>query len=302
MKSRIVLGIIVLGIIVLAITIGLFFLFNISSKNQINKSSKKETSKDFSNHDSNSNKNKDINIFDNMTKNSDTLWLNISASKLNSVRFSMSGKLKKGDVPLKIGVFVKENDFLATLDLSNYFTELSQLKLSIRDELIELIGANPILQEPEAFIKWNGFLNDIDISKKLPEFPAIYNLEEEQIIRNSQIASLYITCRKLEQNAQNFFYLNKNEGYIWEVKKKIGDEVKANESFLTMARLDDLIFSSDKENNLNLNEKKFSLFDEKHQKIGVVNLLNNNELKFKLVKISNKSVSIDPKGKFYVIK
>ncbi len=257
--------------------------------------------KDIKNEVAGSNQKSEKTKLDTIATNGDTIWLNVSYLKLFPVSFSIAGKLKKGDVPFKSGEFVKENDFLVALDMSDYFRQLSKLKLSIRDELLDLIGANPKLQEPEAFIKWNQFLNDVDISKKLPEFPSIYNLEEDQIIRNSQIAGLYVTCRILEQNAQNFFYLSKNEGYIWEVKKKIGDEVKANESFLRMARLDDLVFSSNDENNPNLNEKKFSLFNEKNQKIGIVKLLNDRDFKFKLVKISNKSISIDPKGKFYIL-
>lgn len=285
---------IVIALILIAILLGVLIV-NQNSNNIVKQ-------EEIKNEVSVSNQKREKITLDTIASNGDTLWLNVSFSKLFPVSFSMAGKLKKGDVLFKSGVFVKENDFLVALDMSDYFKEVSKLKLSIRDQLLDLIGANPKLQEPEAFIKWNGFLNDIDISKKLPEFPAIYNLEEEQLIRNSQIASLYITCLKLEQNAKNFFYLSKNEGYIWEVKKKIGEEVKANESFLTMARLDDLIFSSNNENVPDLNEKKFSLFDEKNQKIGIVKLLNNSELKFKLVTISNKSIPIDPKGKFYVIK
>jgi hypothetical protein len=284
---------IVIGIIVIALSIILLFIFQ-NEPNIVKLGDTKKVS---------SNKNQKLapSTLDTNGCIGDTLWLSVSATKLKVVNFSISGKLKKGDVPIKSGVFISENDFLAALDMTDYFKEVSKLKLSIRDELLDLIGSNSKLQEPDIFIKWNGFIKDIDISKKLPEFPAIYNFEEEQIIRNSKIGSNYVNCIKLEQNTQKFFFLNKNKGFIWEVKKKVGDEVKANECIMSIVQWEDLVFSSADDYTSNSSLENYDLFNTKGQKIGTLSSLHGSNLKFKLDKIAINSESIDLKGKFYIL-
>lgn len=285
---------IVLVLIVVVLSVGLLLIF-------IQKSSNEAISEDAKRQDSKKSLKQDDLIRDTFNTQNDTVWLNVSAAKIYPVSFSIGGKLKKGDAPYISGSFVKEKDVLIALDMSNYFTEVSQLKLSLREELLRIIGSNPKFKEPDVFLKWNNFLKDIDISKKLPEFPAIYNLEEEQIVRNSLMGTLYVKCQQLEQNTNEFFQLNKYDGIIWEIKKKIGDEVKAKESVLSMVRKEDLIFSAINMNHVKLSKKNFVLFDAKGRKLGIVKILEGNGLQFKLDKIISKSILIDRKSKFYLL-
>ncbi len=283
---------ITLGLILITLSVALLLLFQKNNTNEKLKASKPEIS--------NNPKIKEAFSLDTNASTSDTVWLSVSATKINPLSFTINGKLKNGDISFKSGQFVNRNDFIIALDMANFFTEVSKLKLSLREELLNVLGSNLKMQELDIFTKWNGFLEAIDLSKKLPAFPAIYDIEEEQIIRNSQVGNLYLKCQQLEQNTPKFFLLSKFEGFIWEVKKKIGDEVKANESVLSFVRKEDLVFSVINLFTKDLSKRNYILFDSKGQKLGTVNLIKNGNLKFKMDKITNKLLLLDSKAKYYI--
>jgi hypothetical protein len=230
----------------------------------------------------------------------DTIWLKASASRNVPYRFRIGGALKKGDVPFKEGSFFQKNQVLLTLDLSDLFTSISKTKLLLRETLLNTLGSNTLLQTSDLFPKWNGFLNQIDITRKLPEFPEIYNAEEEQIIRKSDVAKLYVMCQQLEKNTDKYFMLSKDEGFIWDVNKKMGEQVKANEIIFSTVKKQDIIFTSSNSDQIEFSGENYTLFNENEQKIGTIQLVDSEKNTFKLSSLTHPSKGFSPDALYFI--
>jgi hypothetical protein len=230
----------------------------------------------------------------------DTIWLKASASRNVPYSFRIGGKLKNGDVPFKEGSFFQKNKALLSLDLSDLFESISKTKLLLREALLNILGSNTVLQTSEIFSKWNDFLNRIDITLKLPEFPEIYNAEEEQIIRNSEVGKLYVMCRQLENTTNQYFILSNDEGFIWNIKKKLGELVNANEIIFSTVKKQDIIFTIPISNKIVFSKENYTLFNENGLEIGTVQLVNPEKNTFKLYRLINPSKGLSSNASYFI--
>lgn len=230
----------------------------------------------------------------------DTFWLKASASRKVPYSFRIGGKLKNGDVPFKEGSFFQKNKALLSLDMSDLFASISKTKLLLREALLNILESNTVLQNPEIFTKWNDFLNRIDITRKLPEFPEIYDSEEEQIIRNLDVGKLYVICRQLEHTTNQYFILSKDEGFIWNIKKKIGELINPNEIIFSTVKKEDIIFTIPISNKIAFSKENYTLFNENGLEIGTVQLVNPEKNTFKLYRLINPSKGLSSNASYFI--
>lgn len=151
--------------------------------------------------------------------------IELSAKKSITIQSPKTGKLKKGDVPMKFGRFVRKGDLLVQLSFDEEYNQLVELKKKLSIEVNDFIEYPFIQSASNLRTKWKSFADELSPAKRLPPFPLIDSEEEKRELKKTMIGKYYIQATALEQSIDEAFVFSPATGWLNKVDISIGDEV-----------------------------------------------------------------------------
>jgi len=133
-------------------------------------------------------------------------------SEIN-VSFEVQGKLERGNTIMKPGSKFRRGQILYRVDNSEAFYALSARKAALATIVLNCIP-DIELDFPSERNKWVSFINDLKVTKQLPELPSIASSKESMFIMSRNIISEYYTLKSQEARLEKYFYVAPFNGTV----------------------------------------------------------------------------------------
>lgn len=163
----------------------------------------------------------------------------INAEVTTDVKMKVGGKIDHDNRSLKQGSTFKKNDVLIKVDRLAVLYELLISRLNykkhIQESVLE-IGE----QFPKEKSKWQQFEKKIERTLPLPELPKTVSKEEEQLLNELEVYSLYYKIKKIERNAEDYIYVAPFDGFVAESTTGPGLSIKENTLLLKLSKSNSL--------------------------------------------------------------
>ncbi len=149
------------------------------------------------------------------------------------------GKLKKGDVRMKFGQFVRKGDLLVQLSFEEEYNQLVDLKKKLSVEVTEFLEIPFIQSSTDLHTKWKSLADELNPAKRLPPFPLIDSEEEKQALKQTLIGKYFVQAAGLERSIDEAFVFSPKTGWLNKVDVSIGDEVTQGQLMAEVAESKD---------------------------------------------------------------
>ncbi|NQZ77433.1 MAG: efflux RND transporter periplasmic adaptor subunit, partial [Ekhidna sp.] len=153
---------------------------------------------------------------------------NLVPTRKIEVFSEVQGILLESNRPFKAGQFFKKGDILLNMDSKEFYSSL----LSSRSGLYDLIAAiMPDLKfdYPEAFARWNSYLQNFDIQKNLAPLPIAENDKEKFFVTGKQIFTTYYTIKNLEERLNKYTLYAPFDGVLTESLVNAGTLIRSGQ-------------------------------------------------------------------------
>lgn len=123
---------------------------------------------------------------------------NLVAQRRLEIFSEVQGILQKGSKLFKPGQAYNRGESILRLNSSEYYASVQSQKSALYDQ-ITAIMPDLRLDYPEAYPKWQQYINNFDISKSTPPLPATTSEKEGYFISGRNIQTAYYNVKNLEQ-------------------------------------------------------------------------------------------------------
>ncbi|HLW39039.1 MAG TPA: efflux RND transporter periplasmic adaptor subunit [Brumimicrobium sp.] len=191
----------------------------------------------------------------------------ITPERTTKVTMEVNGKIDDDNRVLAPGNTFKKNEILLKVERTEILYELLALRANFKETLLSSLEAIRS-RFPEEKGKWEAFANSVNRLSTLPELPKI-NSEEDALITELKIPSLYHHIKSVEKKAEKYFYAAPFDGIIIDSKVQPESIVRQNSPLMTIAKNNSFVINT----TLSLSMAKF--FQTAQEKI---NVISNNEI------------------------
>ena len=147
------------------------------------------------------------------------------------------GKLLSADIPLKKSQDFRKGDLLVKI-----YNEDSEYALKARKSRFLNALANILpdfrIDFPKSYTEWRAFLNSIDLSKDLPDFPEIKNNQEKVYLAGRNILSDYYSIKSDEIRLKKYNIYAPFNGAYTDVFLEVGSVTNMGGRIANMIRTD----------------------------------------------------------------
>ena len=123
---------------------------------------------------------------------------NLIAKRRLELFSEVQGVLKRGQYLFKAGQTYKSGQTIIRLDASEFYSSVQSQKSALFSQ-ITAIMPDLRLDYPDAFPKWQKYLDDFDMSKAVPPLPEMTSEKEKYFINGRNIPTSYYNIKNLEQ-------------------------------------------------------------------------------------------------------
>lgn len=123
---------------------------------------------------------------------------NLVAQRRLEIFSEVQGVLQKGSKLFKPGQEYRKGQTLLSLNSSEYYATVQSQKSALYDQITSIMP-DLRLDYPEAYPKWQAYLNNFDLSKATPPLPEITSEKEGYFISGRNIQTAYYNVKNLEQ-------------------------------------------------------------------------------------------------------
>lgn len=169
---------------------------------------------------------------------------NLVAQRRLELFSEVQGVLKSGSKLFKPGQEYRKGQTLLSLDASEFYASVQSQKSALYNQ-ITAIMPDLRLDYPEAFDKWQTYLNNFDVDKTTPELPAYGSEREGYFITGRNIQATYFNVKNLEQRLSKYrIYAPFNgilteaavtEGTLVRIGQKLGEYIDTSAYELEVA-------------------------------------------------------------------
>lgn len=191
----------------------------------------------------------------------------ITPEKTTKVTMEVNGKIDDDNRVLAPGNTFKKNEILLKVERTEILYELLALRANFKETLLSSLESIRS-RFPEEKRKWEAFTNSVNRLSTLPELPKI-NSEEDALITELKIPSLYHHIKSVEKKAEKYFYAAPFDGVIIDSKVQPESIVRQNSPLMTIAKNNSFVINT----TLSLSMAKF--FQTTQEQI---NVISNNEI------------------------
>lgn len=123
---------------------------------------------------------------------------NLVAQRRLEIFSEVQGVLQKGSKLFKPGQEYRKGQTLLSLNSSEYYATVQSQKSALYDQITSIMP-DLRLDYPEAYPKWQAYLNNFDVSKATPPLPEVTSEKEGYFISGRNIQTAYYNVKNLEQ-------------------------------------------------------------------------------------------------------
>ncbi|NER18772.1 HlyD family efflux transporter periplasmic adaptor subunit [Spongiivirga citrea] len=123
---------------------------------------------------------------------------NLVAKRRVELFSEVQGVLKSGSKLFKPGQAYQKGSVLLRINADEYFASVKSQKSAL---INQITGIMPDLRldYPEAYTKWQVYLNSIDVNKTLPKLPEVTSEKERYFLSGRNIFTSFYNVKNLEQ-------------------------------------------------------------------------------------------------------
>ncbi len=163
---------------------------------------------------------------------------NLIASRKIELFSEVQGVLQETNRPFKTGQFFRKGEVLLKMDSREYYSSI----LAQRSALYDLIAAMmPDLKfdYPEAFDKWERYLNGFDLNKKVRPLPEASSDKEKFFITGKQIITTYYNIKNIEERLGKYTIIAPFDGVLTESLVNAGTLIRSGQKLGEFVSLKD---------------------------------------------------------------
>lgn len=123
-------------------------------------------------------------------------------NKINIVSRTQ-GVFKGGDRAFRAGVYFKEGDVMIDIDNDEYLANLRASRAQLLQGITSILG-NLKFDYPDAFDKWNNYVQSFDVTRQLKELPSTESDREKAFINTQSIVTQYYNIKAQEVQASYY--------------------------------------------------------------------------------------------------
>ncbi|MDT0556222.1 efflux RND transporter periplasmic adaptor subunit [Patiriisocius hiemis] len=123
---------------------------------------------------------------------------NLIAKRRIELFSEVQGVFRQGSKLFKPGQEYRKGQTLIAIDASEYYASVQSAKSNFYNSITSIMP-DLRLDYPEAFPKWQSYLNNLNIDKSLPALPEMTSEKEKYFINNRGIVTSYYNIKNLEQ-------------------------------------------------------------------------------------------------------
>ena len=128
---------------------------------------------------------------------------NLIAKRRLELYSEVQGILKSGGKLFKPGQTYRKGETLLRLDAAEFQASVQSQKSNLINQITAILP-DLRLDFPDAFAKWETYVNTIDVNKSIPELPEITSEKERYFITGRNILTAYYNVKNLEQRLYKF--------------------------------------------------------------------------------------------------
>lgn len=123
---------------------------------------------------------------------------NLISSRKIELFSEVQGILMESNKPFKAGQVYKKGDILLRLNSKEFYTSLLAQRSALFDKIAAMM---PDLKfdYPEAFDRWNTYLNDFNLTRNVKSLPEAKTDKERFFVTSKQIVTTYYNVKNLEE-------------------------------------------------------------------------------------------------------
>lgn len=153
---------------------------------------------------------------------------NLVAQRRLELFTEVQGVLKSGSKLFKPGQEYKKGQTLLRLDAAEFYATVQSQKSALYNQ-ITAIMPDLRLDYPEAYDKWQNYLNNFDVDKTTPALPPFDSEREGYFITGRNIQATYFSIKNLEQRLGKYRVTAPFTGILTEALVTEGTLVRAGQ-------------------------------------------------------------------------
>ena len=151
------------------------------------------------------------------------------------VKMNVSGRIDHDNHSLRPGTTFKKNDILIKVDRLEVLYELLIARLNFKMHIqksLERIGE----QFPKEKSKWQEFEAKIERTLPLPDLPKKVSKEEEKLLNELNVYTMYYSVKKIERRTEDYIYAAPFDGFVSESSIGPSSVMKLNVPLMKLSK------------------------------------------------------------------
>lgn len=153
---------------------------------------------------------------------------NLVSSNKIELFAEVQGILLTTQKPFKSGQYFKKGELLMRMDSREFYTSLLAQRSGLYDRIVAMM---PDLKfdYPEAFERWNAYLEDFDLKKNVKALPEPTSNKERYFVTAKQIITTYYNIKNLEERYQKYVITAPYDGMLTEALVNTGTLIRSGQ-------------------------------------------------------------------------
>jgi multidrug efflux pump subunit AcrA (membrane-fusion protein) len=163
----------------------------------------------------------------------------VTSANLVDLVAEVQGKIQEGDALLKKGVSFKKGEVVGRIYKQDMEYNLKSLKSSFLNLLASSLPDLRI-DYPEAYPRWEAFMNQLDIEEPFPGLPVIKRNQTKIFLSSRQLLSNYYNIKSQEEQLKKYTMKAPFDGTFTQVMLEEGSVANPGSRIAQMIRTDEL--------------------------------------------------------------
>ncbi|MFN4235064.1 MAG: efflux RND transporter periplasmic adaptor subunit [Bacteroidia bacterium] len=163
----------------------------------------------------------------------------VNTAQSVSLIAEVGGRLLQGTIPLKEATVFNKGDIIYRIDDREARFNLQSQKSEFLNNVASAL-ADIKIDFPDELLKWENFLQQIEINKSLPELPEIKSRKEKTFISNRKLLTQYYTIKSAEERLAKYTFIAPYKGSIAQLNFEEGSIVNPGANIGRIIRTDEM--------------------------------------------------------------
>lgn len=151
----------------------------------------------------------------------------------------VGGRLMQGTIPLKEASRFNKGDIIYKIDDREARYNLQSQKSDFLNNVASTL-ADIKIDFPEELSKWENFLQQIEITKPLPDLPELKSRKEKTFISNRKLLNQYYAIKSAEERLAKFIFIAPYNGSIAQLNIEEGSILNPGANIGRIIRTDEM--------------------------------------------------------------